>query len=67
MERRLGSLFQDARDVPNGFSNENAVTNILVHRESLGAPDADKILRKMCTPTVALLSLGERKTGNAQK
>lgn len=42
-------------DIPDDFATGGALTHFLVHLWLLGAPDPDKILRKKCTYTVALL------------
>ena len=59
-ESSSGFLSQYARDirlfrVSNEFTNGDVVTHFLVHLDDLVAPESDKISRKRCTPTVALL------------
>lgn len=54
-ESTPGFLFQCTMDVPTRSANGDALTQILVHLKTLGAPQPNKISRQKCTSTVAFL------------
>lgn len=45
MREYAGIRCQWAWDDPNEFANEDALTHVLVHVESLKAPEQDEVLR----------------------